>query len=135
MDTDAVDIAELLDVCVEAVERAGVVIRHVRESGELHAVEKHANDPVTRADFAAQTLLFGALRARWPRLALVGEEDEARRDVRACAVRTPPSARARRSRCRPRCAPRCTRCPRASCACTSTRSTARASTRAAARSP
>ena len=78
METDFVDIKELIDVCVEAAERAGVVIRHVRESGELDAVEKSANDPVTRADFAAQTLIFGALRARWPRLTLVGEEDEAR---------------------------------------------------------
>ena len=76
--TDVVDIKELLDVCVEVAERAGVVIRHVRASGDLDAVEKHANDPVTRADFAAQTLIFGTLRARWPRLPLVGEEDEAR---------------------------------------------------------
>ena len=38
METDFVDIKELIDVCVEAAERAGVVIRHVRESGELDAV-------------------------------------------------------------------------------------------------
>ena len=75
---DLVDLAELQRICVEAAERAGVVIKHVRESGHLCAVDKHANDPVTRADFAAQTLIFGSLRRRWPALCLVGEEDEAR---------------------------------------------------------
>jgi len=72
------DLQELLDVCVEVAERAGAVISYVRASGELCAVNKKENDPVTRADFAAQTLIFGTLRRMWPDLALVGEEDEAK---------------------------------------------------------
>jgi len=73
-----VDLQQLLDVCIEAAERAGAVIKHVRESGVLRAVNKKENDPVTRADFAAQTLIFGTLRRIWPKLGLVGEEDEAK---------------------------------------------------------
>jgi len=75
---EVVDLQELLDVCVEVAQRAGAVIKYVRESGTLCAVEKHENDPVTRADFAAQTLIFGNLRRKWPKLGLVGEEDEAK---------------------------------------------------------
>jgi len=73
-----VDLQQLLDTCVEVAERAGAIIKCVRESGQLCAVEKKENDPVTRADFAAQTIIFGTLRRVWPRLTLVGEEDEAK---------------------------------------------------------
>jgi len=78
MSEETVDLQQLLDVCIEVAERAGAIIRHVRESGQLNAVNKHENDPVTRADFAAQTLIFGTLKRLWPKLGFIGEEDQAK---------------------------------------------------------
>eukprot|EP00727_Mastigamoeba_balamuthi_P001324 m51a1_g11189 hypothetical protein (124) ;mRNA; f:28695-29311 len=55
--------------------RAGDEIRAVRASGQLDIHDKGHDDPMTRADVAAQVTVAGGLLARWPRLRLVCEED------------------------------------------------------------
>ena len=68
---------ELLSSCVDACERGCGRIRSVQAAG-FESSLKIAEDPrsaLTAADLAAQREIAGALRASWPGLAIVGEED------------------------------------------------------------
>eukprot|EP01059_Diplonema_ambulator_P012077 TRINITY_DN22223_c0_g1_i1.p1 TRINITY_DN22223_c0_g1~~TRINITY_DN22223_c0_g1_i1.p1 ORF type:complete len:787 (+),score=254.68 TRINITY_DN22223_c0_g1_i1:33-2363(+) len=76
-------VKELLSVCVGLANRAAVIIRDVqrdRENGvALKAELKDANDDrtyLTCADQRGQKVIVDELRARYPELTLVGEEDD-----------------------------------------------------------
>ncbi|RSM03125.1 hypothetical protein CDV31_010609 [Fusarium ambrosium] len=58
-----------------AVLRASILTKRVQST--VHEISKDDNSPVTIADFAAQALLIGAIRAAFPNDALLGEEDSA----------------------------------------------------------
>ncbi|RMJ08501.1 hypothetical protein CDV36_011874 [Fusarium kuroshium] len=58
-----------------AVLRASILTKRVQST--VHEISKDDNSPVTIADFAAQALLIGAIRAAFPNDSLLGEEDSA----------------------------------------------------------
>lgn len=81
-----VEVEDLLEVCAEAGQRAGSIIRAVWASRDWGLVDKgrgnalyagashSALDPCTMADIRAQRLITKMVRAVWPHLQLVGEE-------------------------------------------------------------
>ena len=76
-------LSTLLSTCVDACGRGCAEIRAVQArrdaGGSLDIELKVANDPrsaLTEADMAAQRAIVGSLRAEWPGLRIVGEEDE-----------------------------------------------------------
>lgn len=77
-----VSLQALLSTCVDACQRGCACIREVEErrAGTTLAVElKVSNDPrsaLTEADLAAQHAIVTALRAAWPGLLIIGEEDD-----------------------------------------------------------
>ncbi|UPK95155.1 hypothetical protein LCI18_006090 [Fusarium solani-melongenae] len=58
-----------------AVLRASILTKRVQSA--VCEISKDDNSPVTIADFAAQALLIGAIRAAFPNDAVLGEEDSA----------------------------------------------------------
>ncbi|KAF4468136.1 3 (2)5 -bisphosphate nucleotidase [Fusarium albosuccineum] len=58
-----------------AVLRASILTKQVQST--VREISKDDNSPVTVADFAAQALLIGAIRAAFPNDAVLGEEDSA----------------------------------------------------------
>ncbi|KAJ9448525.1 3prime(2prime) [Diplonema papillatum] len=79
---EEVPLAELVAVCVTLAEDAGAVIRAVQrereEGSDLVAELKDADDPrswLSKADQRAQHVVVRGLRARFPGLAIVAEED------------------------------------------------------------
>jgi 3'-phosphoadenosine 5'-phosphosulfate (PAPS) 3'-phosphatase len=87
-DADVVDVKTLLSTCVDAALRGCAEIRRVQKARDEAASDdedafvvtrKVATDPrsaLTEADVAAQSAVVSALRASWPRIRIVGEEDE-----------------------------------------------------------
>ena len=81
--THALQIGALLSTCVDACQRGCNEIRAVQEkrhAGEGLNVELKNEDDVksalTEADYAAQAVICGSLRAEWgDALAIIGEED------------------------------------------------------------
>ena len=79
-----VSLPELLSTCVDAASRGCKEIGRVHSNriasgGELSVAlkdETDARSALTEADLAAQTAIVGALRAEWPGLRIVGEEDD-----------------------------------------------------------
>jgi 3'(2'), 5'-bisphosphate nucleotidase len=87
-----VDIQHLVGACIALAERAGTVIRGVHSQGVTgmskdnsggSRVRRRASidkmlpaDALTIADGRAQDLIISSLRERWPRLNLIGEEDD-----------------------------------------------------------
>ena len=78
---------ELLSTCVDAALKGCDEIRAVQErragTGALSSTRKDADDPrsaLTEADTNAQMAIVDALRATWPGLRIVGEEDEHEHD-------------------------------------------------------
>ena len=76
-------IAELLSSCVDAARKGCDEIRAVQErraaSGALASTRKDADDPrsaLTEADTNAQRAIVNALKATWPTLNIVGEEED-----------------------------------------------------------
>jgi 3'(2'), 5'-bisphosphate nucleotidase len=72
---ETVNIGEILSVAIDAAEKAGEIIRKVWKSGKLDIKEKGVDDPFTQADVQSQQLIMGLLTKRWPKLAVVGEEE------------------------------------------------------------
>lgn len=75
------------------------MIRGVQRSRETHgdntlgATQKEADDPksaLTVADTAAQVAVMATLRGKWPRLCIIGEEDED--EIQAGAIPTDTAA-------------------------------------------
>ena len=82
-DSELVSVGELLSTCVDAALKGCDEIRAVQQrrstSGALASTRKDADDPrsaLTEADTAAQIAIVNALRATWPGLRIVGEEEE-----------------------------------------------------------
>ena len=75
---------ELLSTCIDAASRGCGEIRRVQKKrassgGSLDVTlkdETDARSALTEADVAAQKAIVDALRAEWPGLCIVGEEDE-----------------------------------------------------------
>ena len=81
--TELVSVGELLSTCVDAALKGCDEIRAVQArragTGALASTRKDADDPrsaLTEADTNAQMAIVDALRATWPGLRIVGEEDE-----------------------------------------------------------
>lgn len=84
----AIDVTTLLSTCVDAAGRGCAEIRRVQKARDEAASDdesafvvtrKVASDPrsaLTEADVAAQSAIVSALKARWPTVKIVGEEDE-----------------------------------------------------------
>lgn len=70
-----VNVGHVLSASIALARQAATLIRQVRASGDLGTSDKGVDDPVTRADVGAQRLIISGLRALWPSLAIVGEED------------------------------------------------------------
>jgi 3'(2'), 5'-bisphosphate nucleotidase len=65
-----------LDAAIEAVRTAAIVCRKVQSNLiSAEALEKKDKSPVTVADFASQAVICRALRAAFPDVPVVGEED------------------------------------------------------------
>ena len=79
---------ELVSSCVDACQRGCAAIAAVEaSSGPVEVRRKVAGDAksaLTRADLEAQEIIVSCLRATWPGLRVVGEEDEA--ETRAVEV-------------------------------------------------
>ena len=95
--TTRLPLTALLSTCVDACARACDVIRAVqakRASGvALNVSHKEDDDPrsaLTEADTAAQAVVVASLRAAWPGLRIVGEEDDDDVTASAGAPATPP---------------------------------------------
>ena len=77
-----VKLSSLLSTCVDACQRGCEQIRTVQSRRDLNGLAvdlKEQGDPrsaLTEADTAAQVAIVGALRAQWPGICVVGEEDE-----------------------------------------------------------
>ena len=78
-----VDLRQLLSGCVSLCRSAMAVIREVQREREAGAaLESTMKDPtdsrtyLTKADTLAQRVIVRGLRAKWPQVAVVGEEDE-----------------------------------------------------------
>jgi 3'(2'), 5'-bisphosphate nucleotidase len=74
-----VSLARLTNCCVQLAKEAGIVIRGVQRTGQLHLVNKDSGggfDPQTEADLAAQRLIVSHLRVWFPLIHVIGEEGE-----------------------------------------------------------
>ncbi|KAK3249234.1 hypothetical protein CYMTET_41330 [Cymbomonas tetramitiformis] len=91
-----VPLAELLSTCSDACARAcseicAVQSRREAAGGALAVSRKDADDPrsaLTEADVAAQAAILGALRAEWPGLHIIGEEEENEEEETAKSIGT-----------------------------------------------
>ena len=66
--------AEFISVCVFLAERAGEIIRECQQSGE-NLKQLNKDDHLTIADLRCQETIVTVLKAKWPTLQIVGEED------------------------------------------------------------
>ena len=80
---DGVDLRQLLSGCVSLCRSAMAVIREVQREREAGAaLEATMKDPtdsrtyLTKADTLSQRVIVEGLRAKWPNVAVVGEEEE-----------------------------------------------------------
>eukprot|EP01084_Bolivina_argentea_P045726 84154_1 len=87
---NTVPLLSLVSASRDLANRAGILIRHVFETGNLHIIDKsmkiqkqldgnqglNAKDPQTIADIAAQQLIQDSLLNTFPGISVIGEEDE-----------------------------------------------------------
>ncbi|KAL1507956.1 hypothetical protein AB1Y20_007560 [Prymnesium parvum] len=89
---ERLSLSELLSTCVDATRRGCEAIRQVqaaRATVGLTVSRKVASDPrsaLTKADLEAQAAIVSSLRAAWPSLRIVGEEDEGAEEAEARAA-------------------------------------------------
>ncbi|KAK2705965.1 3'(2'),5'-bisphosphate nucleotidase 1-like isoform X2 [Artemia franciscana] len=72
-------ILRLISSCVGISKEAGKIIRDIMYKGELGVIQKGTggeNDPQTEADRQAQKLIISVLTRDFPKLKIVGEEDD-----------------------------------------------------------
>ena len=81
-DDDEVDLRQLLSGCVSLCRSAMAVIREVQREREAGVtIESTMKDPtdsrtyLTKADTLSQRVIVDGLRAKWPNVAVVGEEE------------------------------------------------------------
>ncbi|CAH0678889.1 unnamed protein product [Chilo suppressalis] len=75
MSNSAPLIVRLLASSVSVANRAGKIVRDVMSKGELGIVEKGKDDYQTEADRSAQKCIIASLSAQYPKLCIIGEED------------------------------------------------------------
>ncbi|XP_030036614.2 3'(2'),5'-bisphosphate nucleotidase 1 isoform X1 [Manduca sexta] len=77
MSTSIPLIVRILASSVSVANRAGKIVRDVMNKGELGIVEKGKDDYQTEADRSAQRCIIASLAALYPKLNIIGEEDNA----------------------------------------------------------
>ncbi|XP_052756706.1 3'(2'),5'-bisphosphate nucleotidase 1 isoform X2 [Galleria mellonella] len=75
MSTSVPLIVRLLSSSVSVANRAGKIVRDVMSKGELGIIEKGKDDYQTEADRSAQRCIIASLSAQYPKLNIIGEED------------------------------------------------------------
>ncbi|XP_049877778.1 3'(2'),5'-bisphosphate nucleotidase 1 isoform X1 [Pectinophora gossypiella] len=75
MSTSVPLIVRLLASSVSVAGRAGKIVRDVMSKGELGIVEKGKDDYQTEADRSAQRCIIASLSAQFPKMSIIGEED------------------------------------------------------------
>ncbi|CAH0728479.1 unnamed protein product, partial [Brenthis ino] len=75
MSTSIPVIVKLLASSVSVAGRAGKIVRDVMSKGELGIVEKGKDDYQTEADRSAQRCIIASLSAQFPKVHIIGEED------------------------------------------------------------
>ncbi|XP_013135575.1 PREDICTED: 3'(2'),5'-bisphosphate nucleotidase 1 isoform X2 [Papilio polytes] len=75
MSTPVPLIVKLLASSVSVANRAGKIVRDVMSKGELGIVEKGKDDYQTEADRSAQRCIIASLAAQYPKINIIGEED------------------------------------------------------------
>jgi 3'-phosphoadenosine 5'-phosphosulfate (PAPS) 3'-phosphatase len=95
-----VSLVELLSTCVDACSRGCGEIRAVQQKrtsgGKLNVAlkdESDARSALTEADVAAQQAIVTALRAEWPGLIIIGEEDDESASAVPSSTELPPLRR------------------------------------------
>ena len=90
---DAVDLRQLLSGCVSLCRSAMAVVREVQREREAGAaLEATMKDPtdsrtyLTKADTRAQRVIVEGLRAKFPQVAVVGEEEEEEGEEAAAGI-------------------------------------------------
>ena len=85
---ETVRLLDILSTCVDAAQKGCEEIRAVQarraSSGQLASTMKDIDDPrsaLTEADLNAQKAVVDRIRATWPNLRIVGEEDESTIDI------------------------------------------------------
>ncbi|XP_013183386.2 3'(2'),5'-bisphosphate nucleotidase 1 isoform X2 [Amyelois transitella] len=69
-------IVKILASSVSVANRAGKIVRDVMSKGELGIVEKGKDDYQTEADRSAQKCIIASLSSQYPKLKIIGEEEE-----------------------------------------------------------
>ncbi|XP_053613404.1 3'(2'),5'-bisphosphate nucleotidase 1 isoform X1 [Plodia interpunctella] len=69
-------IVKILASSVSVANRAGKIVRDVMSKGELGIVEKGKDDYQTEADRSAQKCIIASLSAQYPKVKIIGEEEE-----------------------------------------------------------
>ncbi|KAG6463282.1 hypothetical protein O3G_MSEX013780 [Manduca sexta] len=77
MSTSIPLIVRILASSVSVANRAGKIVRDVMNKGELGIVEKGKDDYQTEADRSAQRCIIASLATLYPKLNIIGEEDNA----------------------------------------------------------
>lgn len=85
MSTSVPLVVRLLASSVTIAGRAGKIVRDVMSKGELGIVEKGKDDYQTEADRSAQKCIIASLAAQYPKINIIGEEDNPDNEGEVCA--------------------------------------------------
>lgn len=85
MSNSAPLIVRLLASSVCVAGRAGKIVRDVMSKGELGIIEKGKDDYQTEADRSAQKCIIASLSAQFPKLNIIGEEDNPDNEEDVCS--------------------------------------------------
>ncbi|XP_047536759.1 3'(2'),5'-bisphosphate nucleotidase 1 isoform X2 [Vanessa atalanta] len=85
MSTSVPLIVRLLASSVSVAGRAGKIVRDVMSKGELGIVEKAKDDYQTEADRSAQRCIIASLSAQYPKINIIGEEDNPDNEGDVCS--------------------------------------------------
>ncbi|XP_050353961.1 3'(2'),5'-bisphosphate nucleotidase 1 isoform X2 [Nymphalis io] len=85
MSTSVPLIVRLLASSVSVAGRAGKIVRDVMSKGELGIVEKAKDDYQTEADRSAQRCIIASLTAQYPKINIIGEEDNPDNEGDVCS--------------------------------------------------
>ncbi|XP_045453177.1 3'(2'),5'-bisphosphate nucleotidase 1 isoform X2 [Melitaea cinxia] len=84
MSTSVPLVVRLLASSVSIAGRAGKIVRDVMSKGELGIVEKGKDDYQTEADRSAQRCIIASLAAQYPKINIIGEEDNPENEGEVC---------------------------------------------------
>nr|XP_026494307.1 3'(2'),5'-bisphosphate nucleotidase 1 isoform X2 [Vanessa tameamea] len=85
MSTSVPLIVRLLASSVSVAGRAGKIVRDVMSKGELGIVEKAKDDYQTEADRSAQRCIIASLSSQYPKINIIGEEDNPDNEGDVCS--------------------------------------------------